>query len=234
MNAVLAITDPGDEIDPAGAVLLQSRDGDRDGRRAAGARCRRRPDLSARSGRDRARHHAANARGRDGLAEQPDRRGLPGGRAARGERALPRRAASSTFTTRPTSTSPTASAAPFLAGVDRRRRGAHDLALLAVEGVRDGELAHRLHGDSRRALVDAVNKIQDTMLICAPAVSQQAAHRGRAVGAGYARAASRRPRPHASAAFSTRCATRPCRATTPASDGRVLLFRQGALRRWMR
>ena len=36
MNAVLAVADPGDEIDPAGAVLLQSRDGRRDGRLPAG------------------------------------------------------------------------------------------------------------------------------------------------------------------------------------------------------
>ena len=41
----------------------------------------------------------------------------------------------------------------FLARRDRRCRGAHDFALFAVEGVRDGELADRVHGDSRRALV---------------------------------------------------------------------------------
>ena len=41
------------------------------------------------------------------------------------------------------------------------------------------------------ALWEAVNKIQDTLLICAPAISQQAALAALEVGAGYARAHSR-------------------------------------------
>ena len=130
MNAVLAIADPGDEIDPAGAVLLQPRDGDRDGGRRPVRRADRR-ELSARPGRDRARDHAANARRRHGLAEQPDRRRLSRSRAARGQRAVPRRAASSTSTTRPTSTSPTAARALF-AGDRSRRPPAHTISLFSL------------------------------------------------------------------------------------------------------
>ena len=120
MNAVLAITDPGRRDHPAGAVLLQSRDGGGDGRRDGGRACRRRAsyqlDVTAIAQRD----HAAHARHRHRLAEQPDRRGLSRGGAARGQRALPRRAASSTSTTRPTSTSPTAASTHFSPGSTRR------------------------------------------------------------------------------------------------------------------
>ena len=65
------------------------------------------------------------------------------------------------------------------------RVGTHDLALLDVEGVRHGELAHRVHGDPE-SLWDAINKIQDTLLICAPVVSQVAAVAALGVGRAYA------------------------------------------------
>ena len=151
MNAVLAITDPGDEVilpvpfyfNHEMAIVM------------AGARAVPVPttadyqlDLDAIAPRD----HAADARDRDRVAEQPDRRRVSGGGAARGERALPGRAASFTFTTRRTSTSPTAAPRHFSPGSIAGAAGAHHLALLDVEGVRDGELADRLHGDSRGAL----------------------------------------------------------------------------------
>ena len=123
MNAILAITDPGRRSDPAGAVLLQPRDGDRDGRRAARAGADHgRP--SARRRRHRARDHAAHARDRHRLAEQPDRRRLPGSVAARGQRALPRSRHLS-HARRGLRVLHVRRRAPFLAGVDRRRRGAH-------------------------------------------------------------------------------------------------------------
>ena len=46
--------------------------------------------VPARSGRDSPGHHAAHARGRDGVAEQSDRRGVSRSRSARAQRALSR------------------------------------------------------------------------------------------------------------------------------------------------
>ena len=85
----------------------------------------------------------------------------------------------------------------FLAGIDRRRRRAHDLAVLAVQGLRHGQLARRLHGDARRAL-GRVNKIQDTILDLPAGDLAAAALAALSVGAGYARA---------QLAHSTACAT---------------------------
>ena len=65
-------------------------------------------------------------------------------------------------------------------------RRPHDLAVLAVEGVWHGELARRLHGGAGGA-GEAINKIQDTLLICPPAASQRAALAALAVGAAYPR-----------------------------------------------
>ena len=60
----------------------------------------------------------------------------------------------------------------------------HDLAVLAVEGLRLRRLAHRLHGVPGD-LAGAMAKIQDTILICPPHVSQAAAVAALAVGRAY-------------------------------------------------
>ena len=53
--------------------------------------------------------------------------------------------------------------------------GAHDLALLAVQGLRLRQLADRLHGHPGAPASTPSSKIQDTILICPPVVSQHAA-----------------------------------------------------------
>ena len=97
-----------------------------------------------------ARDHAAHAGHRHRLAQQPDRGRLPRSDASRRQRALraPRAAAHLGRSVR--GTSPGTGHA-LLAGLAPRRGRAHDLALLAVEGVRLRGLAHRLHGDPRGA-----------------------------------------------------------------------------------
>ena len=151
VNAVLAVTDPGDEVIlPAPfyfnhemAIVMA---GCRPVAVPTDARYQLRPDAI------RARHHAAHARRRDHLAEQPERRGVPGAGAARGERAVRASTASTTSTTRRTSTSPTtARRTSRPARFDGAGRP-HDLAVLAVEGVRLGQLADRLHGHPRAAV----------------------------------------------------------------------------------
>ena len=145
MNAALAITDPGDEvIFPAPyyfnhemAVVM------------AGARPVPVPTdarLPARRRRDRARDRRPHAGRRHRVAEQPDRRRVLGGVAAGRERALPR----SRHLSRPRRglrVLHVRRRAALLAGLDRRRVRPHHSRLLDVEGVRHGELAHRLHGD---------------------------------------------------------------------------------------
>ena len=145
MNAVLAITDPGDEIILPAPYYFNHEMAIVMAGATRGRRCHRQR-LSARRAGDR---DAITPRTRAVVTvspEQPDRRGLPGGSAARGQRALPatrhlphpRRGLRVLHLRR--------RAARF-AGLDRRRRRPHHLALLAVEGLRHGELAHRLHGD---------------------------------------------------------------------------------------
>ena len=168
---------------PAGAVLLQSRDGDRDGRRHG--RCRCRPGrLPARPRRHRARHHAAHAGGRDRVAEQsrpapctPRRRCVRSTRSAAS-------AASSTSTTRPTSTSPTAASA-----TSRRDRstgaGRHTISLYSLSkayGMASWRIG--LHGDPRGALGRGQQDSGHAADLCAVGV----AGRGR-------RGARRRPPP---------------------------------------
>ena len=147
MNAVLADHRSRRRDHPAGAVLLQPRDGDRDGRRERGRRCRRRRTTSSICEAIGRGDDAADARDRDRVA-----RTIRPARSIRRRRCAPSTrcagsAASSTFTTRRTSTSPTATSRHFSPGSIAGCGRAHHLALLAVEGVRDGELAHRLHGD---------------------------------------------------------------------------------------
>ena len=149
MNAVLAITDPGDEI----VLLVPYYFNHEMAVVMAGAQRRRGADderLPARRPRDRGGDHAAHAGGRDRVAEQSDRRGLSRGGAARGQRACRDRGifhihdeAYEYFTY--------GGVQHFSPGSLAGRRRPHDLALLAVEGVWHGELADRLHGDSGRA-----------------------------------------------------------------------------------
>ena len=94
---------------PARSVLLQSRDGDRNGRLPGGARADRR-SLSAPSRRHRARHHRPDARHRHDFAEQPERRG-PDAKPRCARSTISAAAAGcTTLPTNRTSTSPTASA----------------------------------------------------------------------------------------------------------------------------
>ena len=147
MNAVLAITDPGDEIILLGAVLLQPRDGRGDGRRTRSP-CPTTSDYQLDLRRDRGRHHAAHARRRHRLAEQPDRRGLSRSR-LRAVNALCRDRGIFHIHDEAYEYFTYGGVDALLAGRACRRGRPHDLALLAVEGLRHGELAHRLHGDSR-------------------------------------------------------------------------------------
>ena len=111
-----------------------------------GARADRRSLSAATSTRIRARDHRPHARDRHRDAEQPERRGVPRGRAARRSTRSAASAACTTSATRSTSTSPTDRRATCrrdrFAGAAR----AHDLDVLAVEGLRLRRLAHRLHG----------------------------------------------------------------------------------------
>ena len=89
VNAVLAVTDPGDE------VILQAPFYFNHDMAIVIAGCRTvavptDDRVPAAAGRDPRGDHAADARRRHHLAEQPDRRGLPGSGAARGERPVRR------------------------------------------------------------------------------------------------------------------------------------------------
>ena len=147
VHAVLAITNPGDEvilpvpfyfnhemaIQMAGCTPVRVAD-----RRALSARSRRHPR----------RGDAAHARDRHGVPEQSDRRGLSGGGAARRQPALPG-ARHLSHQRRGLRVLHLRDDAPRVAGRVRRRPRAHDLAVLAVESLRLRRLAHRLHGVSR-------------------------------------------------------------------------------------
>ena len=131
---------------PAGAVLFQSRDGDPDGRMPAPSRVADRRRYQPRSRRD-SRAPSRTARARSSRSRRTIRRGavfpeallrevndaVPRSRAVphhrRGLRVLHLRIG-----------------AARVARVAAGRRRAHDLDVLAVEGVRLRRLAHRLHG----------------------------------------------------------------------------------------
>ena len=168
--------------DPAGAVLLQPRDGRRDGAAAGRSSCRPTRGTSCDVEAIAARHHAAHARRRDDLAEQPDRRRVPRGRPARGERAVrrarrlahPRRGVRVLHLRRRRHFSPGS-----IPGAD-----AHTISLYSLSKAY-GFASWRIgYMTIPEALWVAVNKIQDTLLICPPHVSQAAAVG--ALGAGRA------------------------------------------------
>ena len=183
-NAVLAVDRSRRRGRLPGAVLLQPRDGHRHGRRAARCPCRRASgyqlDVDAIARAD----HAAHARGRHDLAEQPERRRLPRGRPARGERAVRRDAASTTSTTRSTSTSPTTAPTHVSPG-SFAGAAAHTITLSSLSkayGFAGWRIGYMVIPE---ALFDAVNKIQDTNLICPPTISQAAALAALRVGRAY-------------------------------------------------
>ena len=131
---------PGGRGDPPLPVLLQPRDGDHPRLRGSRARPRRRTAPAGPSG-DRRGDHGEDARDRHRVAEQPDRGGLPAGDAGgdppalRGARDLPRqRRGVRIFHLRRRP-----ALLPRLP-----RRGARDLPLQPLQGVRDGELAGRV------------------------------------------------------------------------------------------
>ena len=128
------------------------------------------------------------------LAEQSERRGVQRSVAARGERALPRSRA-----------------------LPHRRRGLrvlhlrigartsrpgrlpdaarHTISMYSLlEGMRLRRLAHRLHGRIRTISQSAMMKAQDTILVCAPVVSQVAAAAALDVGRAYCDAVRPRAR----------------------------------------
>ena len=181
---------------PAGAVLLQPRDGRRDGGLPAGGGAHRRA-VSTAGRRDCRGHHAAHARHRDDLAEQPERGRLSRGRPARGQRVCAPRAACGTSTTRSTSTSPTG------CRTSRRRRSpgadAHTISLYSLSkayGFASWRIGYMTMPET---LWVAVNKIQDTLLICPPHVSQAAALGALAAGRAYCDGHVARPGPRAPA-----------------------------------
>ena len=149
VNAVLAVTDPGDEVIlPAPfyfnhemAVVIA-------GAVPVGVPTTReyQLDVAAIAAGD----DAADPGDRHGVAQQPHRGGLSRAGPARGQPVVPR----SRRVPRPRRglrVLRLRAVAALLARLDCRCGPPHHFALLAVEGLRDGELAGRLHGGARPA-----------------------------------------------------------------------------------
>ena len=220
MNAVLAVADPGDEIILQTPFYFNHEMADGDGQLPAGGGAQPTSVISSASTR----------------SAPPSRRGrAPSSRSRRTTRAArcTRRAicAPSTRCARSAACGTSRRGLRVLhlrsgdarvAGRGSRRRGAHDLALLAVEGVRVRELAHRLHGGPGDA-VAAVNKIQDTLLICAPHVSQAAAIGALRGGARLLRSSRRHAGRRARVACSSAVGESAISARSPIGGWRLLL-----------
>ena len=191
MNAVLAVTDPGDEIIlPAPYYFNHEMAIVMAGARAVAVADGR--PLSARCAGDRRRNHATDAGCRHGVTEQSDRRGLSGGGAERGQRAL-QGARHFPHARRGLRVLHLRQRATFLTRL-ARGRGDHTISLYSLSkayGMASWRIGYMVIPE---ALSDAVNKIQDTLLICPPAVSQQAALAALLVGRGHAAAHVERAR----------------------------------------
>ena len=113
-------------------------------------------------------------------------------------------------------------------------RRSHDLALLAVEGVRHGELAHRLHGDSRRAVGRRSTRFRTRCSSARRRVAARGARRARASAARYARAHLAALDADAARMSCARSATPTVPCDVAAVARRVLLLPARAARRSIR
>ena len=197
---------------PAGAVLLQSRDGDRDGWRASGRGSRRTtsyqldvPAIAA----------AITPRTRAVVTVSPNN---PTGAvypaaALSAVNALCRARGVFHVHDEAYEYFTYGGARHFSPGSLDGRGDSHDLAVLAVEGVRDGELADRLHGDPGSRCRTRSTRSRTRCSICPPAVSQQAALAALVVGRAHAAAHVERARRHTAADLRQRCRPTTFRAT---------------------
>ena len=203
---------------PAGAVLLQSRDGDSDGRLPRGARRRPTSAISCDLDAIRARDHRRTRAIVTVSPNNPSGAVYPRSGAARGERAV-RRARPLSHQRRGLRVLHLRSGAPCLAGLVRRRRRAHDLDVLAVEGVRLRRLAHRLHGVSGASGVgDGEDPGHDPGLSDRSS-SQVAARRRARRRPRLLRAARPASSPRSATSSSPSSATLAPLASVPAADG---------------
>ena len=185
VHAVAAITNPGDEVilpvpfyfNHEMAIQIAG---------CTPVRVKHRRALPARSRRDPRRGDAAHARDRHRVARTTRPGRSTGGRAARRQPRSVRSAASTTSATRSTSTSPTGRRATC-----RRARSdgahAHTISMFSLSkaygfaGWRIGYMAYP------EALAGAIAKVQDTILVCAPVISQVAAVAAMDVGPAHCR-----------------------------------------------
>ena len=173
LSVVQAITSPGRRDHPAVAVLLQSRDGRADRRLRAGARADRRASTRSIPTRSRARSRRARA---PSSPCRPTTRPAPSTRRRRcaPSTSCARGAGCCTSRTKRTSTSP--GTRPRTSRRARcRGAGAHTISLYSLSkayGFAGWRVGYMVIPE---ALNEAVYKVQDTVLICPPLVSQAAA-----------------------------------------------------------
>ena len=232
MHAVLAITEPGDEIIlPVPFYFNHEMAIQMAGCRAV-ARADRR-SLPAATRRDPGGDHRSHARHRDHLAEQPERRGPLRDVAARGQRALPRSRAVPHRRRGRTSTSPT-----DRRGMCRRARlpgaGAHTISIYSLSkaygfaGWRIGYMAlPRAPGVRDDEEPGHDPDLPDR------SISQVAALAALEVGRAVLRAARSRARRTSGTSCSDSCRGLGPLAQVPAGRRRVLLPAERATRTWM-
>ena len=203
---------------PERAVLLQPRDGDSDGRTARAVRVATDERYQLRLDAIRAAITDRDARDRHRLAEQSERRGLQRGRAARGQRALPRSRALPHHR-RGVRVLHVRRGAARVAGRRFLAPTAHTIAMYSLSkaygfaGWRIGYMAYPEH------LAPAMAKIQDTILVCPPVASQVAAIAALDVGRALLRAARPRARRRSATSSSRSCRRSRRWRSVPAADG---------------